>query len=45
LEMKKWWYACRLFGMTSLKEGTMWCVEPLLGSDLKANDETTSTAR
>jgi hypothetical protein len=36
--VKKWWYACRLFGMNSLKEGEMWHIDPLLGRDLEMDE-------
>jgi hypothetical protein len=31
---REWWYACRLFGMNSLKGGAMSHVYPLLGNGL-----------
>jgi hypothetical protein len=30
---------CRPFGTNRLKEGAMWCIDPLLGKDLEANNE------
>jgi hypothetical protein len=32
-EKKKWQYACRLFGMNSLKKGKMWHIDPLPHGD------------
>jgi hypothetical protein len=37
-EMKKWWYACRLLSMSSLKEREMWYVDSLLGNYREIND-------
>jgi hypothetical protein len=34
-QKRKWWYACRLFGTNSLKEGAMWRIDPLLGRGLE----------
>jgi hypothetical protein len=42
LEKKKWWYACRLFGTNSLKEGAMWLVHLLPGNDHEISNYTTA---
>jgi hypothetical protein len=44
-EKKKWWYACTLVGMTSLKVTVLWHVDPLLGNDRKIRNYTTATAK
>jgi hypothetical protein len=36
---EEWWYTCRLFRTNSLKEGAMWCIDPLPGSVLCATME------
>jgi hypothetical protein len=45
LEKKKWWYACKLFGMNSLKERAMWYIYSLLGKGSGTNSGTTAIAR
>jgi hypothetical protein len=37
---EEWWYTCRLFMVNSLKEGTMRCIDPLLGNDREINTTT-----
>jgi hypothetical protein len=37
-EKKKWRYACRLFGIKSLKDGALWHTDPLLSRDSVNND-------
>jgi hypothetical protein len=42
---KKWRYACKLFGMNSLKEGAMWHVDLLLGNDHEIGSYMTAAAK
>jgi hypothetical protein len=45
LERKKWRYTCRLFRTNCLKEGAVWHVDPLLGSNCEMGDYTAAVAR
>jgi hypothetical protein len=42
---KKCRYACRLFGINGLKEGTLWHIDPLVGNDRETNNYITATAK
>jgi hypothetical protein len=45
LEKKKWQYACRLFGINSLKQGATWYVGVLLGNDCEISYYTITTGK
>jgi hypothetical protein len=44
-EEMKWRYACRLFGMNSLKDGAMWHEDLLLGNENEISNCITAAAK
>jgi hypothetical protein len=42
---EEWWYSCKLFGMNSLTDETVWHVDLLLGNDCETSNCATDIAK